>query len=167
MSGLASRRRRWRRLGRVFIMRMLTVAAGVALVLQAANTGAQPAAVAPPPTYTEHVAPILQQRCGGCHRPDGIDDKPWGSWPSCARVCWSHDGGRTFEDYSYPEAWKWTDTFEGQTWERSCSARTSMRSANGWIVAAKRMDVRARYIDYYYDSFTGTGVSISRDKGEV
>ena len=72
MSGLASRRRRWRRLGRVFIMRMLTVAAGVALVLQAANTGAQPAAVAPTPTYTEHVAPILQQRCGGCHRPDGI-----------------------------------------------------------------------------------------------
>ena len=53
-------------------MRMLTVAAGVALVLQAANTGAQPAAVAPTPTYTEHVAPILQQRCGGCHRPDGI-----------------------------------------------------------------------------------------------
>ena len=70
MSGLASRRRHWRQLGRVFAMRMLTVAAGVAAVLQAANTGAQTAAVAP--TYAEHVAPILQQRCGGCHRPDGI-----------------------------------------------------------------------------------------------
>ena len=101
------------------------------------------------------------------HRPDDVDDKPWGSWPSCAFVCWSHDGGRTFENYSYPEAWKWTDTFAGQTWERSCSDGALVRAANGWIVAAKRMDVPARYIDYHYDSFTGTGVSISRDEGKT
>ncbi|MDP7690277.1 MAG: hypothetical protein QGG89_00410, partial [Vicinamibacterales bacterium] len=24
------------------------------------------------PTYSEHVAPMLQQKCGSCHRPDGI-----------------------------------------------------------------------------------------------
>lgn len=99
------------------------------------------------------------------HRPDDVDDEPWGTWPSCAFVCWSRDGGRTCEDYTYPEAWKWTDTFEGQTWERSCSDGAMVRAANGWIVAAKRMDVPARYIDYHYDSFTGTGVSISKDDG--
>ena len=101
------------------------------------------------------------------HRPDDAEGKPFGTWPSRAFVCWSFDGGRTCEQYSYPEEWKWTDSFEGTTWERSCSDGAMVRAANGWIVAAKRMDVPARWIRYHYDSFMGTGVSISRDNGRT
>ena len=40
-----------------------------ALVLVPSFAGAQND---PPPTYSAQVAPILQQKCVGCHRPDGI-----------------------------------------------------------------------------------------------
>ena len=67
--------------------------------------------------------------------------------------------------YSYPEEWKWTDSFGRKTWERSCSDGAMVRAANGWIIVSRRMDVPARYIRFHYDSFMGTGVSISRDNG--
>ena len=99
------------------------------------------------------------------HRPDNVDHLPWGHWPSRAFLCWSRDGGRTCEDYSYPEEWKWTDTHEGKTWERSCSEGAMVRAANGWLVVAKRMDMPARFLHTQYDSFMGTGASVSRDEG--
>ena len=101
------------------------------------------------------------------HRPDDVGGKPFGTWPSKAFHCWSRDGGRSFEDYNYPKEWKWTDSFEGVTWERSCSEGAMVRAANGWIVAALRMDMAARFIHTHYDSFMGTGVSVSKDEGKT
>jgi hypothetical protein len=101
------------------------------------------------------------------HRPKGVDGKPFGTWPSRAFLCWSRDGGRTCQDYTYPKEWNWTDTFAGKTWERSCSEGAMVRAANGWLVVAKRMDVPARFIHYHYDSFMGTGASVYAEESGV
>lgn len=101
------------------------------------------------------------------HRSEGVEGKPFGTWPSRAFLCWSRDGGRTVEDYTYPNEWNWTDTWEGETWARSCSEGAMVRAANGWLVAAKRLDVSARFIRHHYDSFMGTGTSVSKDEGST
>jgi len=50
-------------------MRMSTaLLTGVVLLAPVAATAQEAAA----PTYSEHVAPILQEKCGSCHRADGI-----------------------------------------------------------------------------------------------
>ena len=59
----------------------------------------------------------------------------------CGCVRWSNDGGRTWENHSWPEAWKWQDTYEGVTYERGCGEGAMVRAANGWIVAAIRTDM--------------------------
>ncbi len=100
------------------------------------------------------------------HRSENVEGMSRGSLSS-SFVCWSRDGGRTWGDYSYPEQWNWTDTLEGQTWERSCSEGAMVRAANGWIVVAKRMETPPRFLKYHYDSFQGTGVSISKDNGKT
>ena len=83
----------------------------------------------------------------------------------CGCVRWSNDGGRTWENHSWPEAWKWQDTYEGVTYERGCGEGAMVRAANGWIIAAIRTDMLGKYIKYHYDNFEGTGISISKDNG--
>ena len=80
---------------------------------------------------------------------------------------WSRDGGRTWQDFSYPEAWNWHDTYAGRTIERGSGEGGLVRAANGWLVAAMRMDGIGRYVKYQYDQFEGTGISISKDEGKT
>ena len=82
-------------------------------------------------------------------------------------IQWSRDGGRTWTDFSYPDAWKWQDTYAGRTYERGSGEGALVRAANGWLVAAMRMDPQIRYLKYHYDQFEGMGVSISKDDGKT
>ena len=82
-------------------------------------------------------------------------------------VRWSRDGGRSWENCSWPEAWIWQDTFEGETYERGCGEGAMIRAANGSIVAALRTDMRGQYIKNKVDTCEGTAVSISNDNGET
>lgn len=82
-------------------------------------------------------------------------------------IHWSRDGGRTWQDFSYPEAWNWHDTYAGRTIERGSGEGALVRAANGWLVAAMRMNYIGRYGKYQYDQFEGTGISISKDEGKT
>ncbi len=86
--------------------------------------------------------------------------------PICGCIRWSRDGGRTWENFSWPEAWQWQDTFEGERHERGVCEGGLVRAANGWIVAALRMDPPIRFARLHYDNFMGTAVSISKDDGK-
>jgi len=77
----------------------------------------------------------------------------------CGCVQWSRDWGRTWENFSWPDAWKWQDTHEGKTCERGCGEGAMIRAANGWIVA--------RHLPFAIDTFEGTAVSISKDDGKT
>src|SRR5688572_29899239 len=59
---------------------------GGALLMSATPTGAQTPAPASAPTFTKDVAPIFQDKCEACHRPDSIapmslvtyaETRPW------------------------------------------------------------------------------------------
>ena len=78
---------------------------------------------------------------------------------------WTRDQGRTWEDFSYPDAWLWHETFDGKTSERGSGEGALIRAANGDLVAMMRMDCEGRYTKYAYDQFEGLGVSISGDEG--
>lgn len=93
-----------------------------------------------------------------------------GSWPHdpmCEFIRESHDGGRTWENESQPDAWRWEETWEDATYIRSGGEGALVRAANGWIVAALRTDMSPRYFDHPFrnDHLEGTGVSISKDDG--
>src|SRR4030081_284844 len=66
----------------------LLVGTAVALAASFAPhvNAAAPAGVPVEPTFTRHIAPILQRSCENCHRPDGVapmplvtyeDARPW------------------------------------------------------------------------------------------
>ena len=80
-------------------------------------------------------------------------------------IHWSDDGGRTWSGETCPEAWRWKESFEGRAYERGTSEGSLVRAANGWIVAALRTDMEARFIRFHNDNLEGTGVSISKDNG--
>lgn len=83
-------------------------------------------------------------------------------------IRWSYDGGRTWRDESEPEAWRWTDTHQGETYQRGCSEGSLVRAKNGWLVAALRTDMPARYLmEPHTDSQEGLGVSVSKDDGNT
>ena len=84
-------------------------------------------------------------------------------------IRWSYDLGRTWEDISEPEAWKWQESYRGKTYARSVSEGALVRAANGWIVAALRTDMLPCYFNHPIadDSLEGTAVSISKDDGET
>ena len=103
-------------------------------------------------------------------------------WPLSAgedHFCWSDDGGRTYRDDVVPPEWYWDDVHDGKTYRRGCSEGSVTRAANGWLVAALRTDMPARYFAphietpgekegvYYDDSLEGTAVSISKDDGRT
>jgi hypothetical protein len=68
------------------LKQMRSVVIGGTLVLMASAAGAQTAAPATAPTFTKDVAPIFQEKCEACHRPDSIapmslvtyaETRPW------------------------------------------------------------------------------------------
>lgn len=112
----------------------------------------------------------------------GYPGLPEAGWPQGAFTAifrWSDDGGRTFRDSVSPTAWRYTETVAGVTYERGASEGSVVRAHNGWLVAALRTDIPARYLApyldteghgegvYYDDSLEGTGVSISQDDGQT
>jgi len=102
----------------------------------------------------------------------GYNFGPGGKWvpdkPTHAFIRWSDDAGRTWRDESEPMAWRWEDTYEGETYERGVSEGALVRADNGWLVAALRTDMPARYVHQRHsDQMEGTGISISKDNGQT
>ena len=62
---------------RLFHWTLVMLLAAVAMILTSDSLGAQTAARAPEVTFTKNVAPILQQRCQECHRPNAIAPMSW------------------------------------------------------------------------------------------
>ena len=87
--------------------------------------------------------------------------------PCCGCIRWSRDGGRTWENFSWPKEWTWRESYEGKTYERGVGEGGLVRAANGWIVAALRTDMPPKFIPLHYDNFEGTAVSISKDDGST
>lgn len=95
---------------------------------------------------------------------------PPGSYPvepSDAFIRWSNDRGRTWVDESQPAAWKWQDTYENKTYKRSISEGSLVRAKNGWLIAALRLDMPAKWIASSNDNMEGIAVSISKDDGKT
>lgn len=80
---------------------------------------------------------------------------------------WSADGGRTWTNETMPPAWRFGVDFQGKSFPRGISEGSLVRAANGWIVAALRTDVPARYLDVGSDNVEGVGVSLSKDDGKT
>lgn len=79
----------------------------------------------------------------------------------------STDGGRTWTEQPAPKQWQWTDTYEGKTYERSVCEGSLVRAKNGWIVAAVRPDVPAKFFHRHHDHYMGIAVSVSKDDGKT
>ena len=88
-------------------------------------------------------------------------------FPLAGGIRWSRDGGRSWDNFSWPQAWNWQAVYEGKTYERGVCEGGLVRAANGWIVAALRTDMPPRFIPLHYDNFMGTAVSISKDEGKT
>ena len=80
---------------------------------------------------------------------------------------WSRDGGRTWEKAVSPKEWLWEDSWEGKTYVRGVSEGSVVRAKNGWLVAALRTDMPARWIADKNDNYEGCAVSISKDNGQT
>ena len=81
---------------------------------------------------------------------------------------WSTDAGRTWDGELRPPQWKFTETYGGEQYPRGVSEGAIVRADNGWLVAALRTDMPARYLQQPNDdSLEGTAVSISRDDGQT
>ena len=90
----------------------------------------------------------------------------WPTGPSIGILRWSSDGGRTWDKEVAPKEWFREDEYHGKSLIRGVSEGSLVRAANGWLVAALRTDIPARYLDVpNNDSLEGTGVSISKDNG--
>ncbi len=87
--------------------------------------------------------------------------------PSCGCIRWSRDGGRTWDDFSWPEEWRWQATYEGKSYESGVCEGSMVRAANGWIVAALRPDGPVQFAPLANDSLMGTAVSVSKDDGKT
>jgi len=81
---------------------------------------------------------------------------------------YSLDGGRTWQGDVSPPTWHFTDTYQGVTYDRSVSEGSVVRAENGWLVAALRTDMPARFLTApLSDHLEGTAISISKDNGQT
>ena len=91
----------------------------------------------------------------------------WPASPTIDYIRWSRDGGRTWTPAINPPEWLWEDTYEGRTYSRGVSEGSLVRADNGWLVAALRTDMPARWIPSSNDNYEGAGVSLSQDNGQT
>ena len=95
-------------------------------------------------------------------------DKKWPKDPAIGCLRWSSDGGRTWTKEDAPSIWRWQESHDGKTYTRGVSEGSLIRAKNGWLVAALRTDIPARYLEVRNeDSLEGTGISISKDDGKT
>ncbi len=87
--------------------------------------------------------------------------------PTHAMIRWSMDGGITWTNETSPSVWRWQEQYEGKTYTRSVSEGSLVRARNGWLVAALRTDMPAKFFKYKNDNLEGTGISISKDDGKT
>jgi len=90
-------------------------------------------------------------------------------WKITEYIRWSEDDGRTWPRVVCPEAWRYTETHAGETYQVGASEGSLVRAANGDLVAAVRTFVPAWFAahPHYEDSLERTAVSISKDDGET
>ncbi len=94
--------------------------------------------------------------------------KKWPIDDATGILRWSIDEGQTCEGEVKPEAWKYTEWYKGQKFLRGISEGSIVRANNGWLVAALRSDMPARYLHLPNDdSLEGTAISISKDDGKT
>ena len=86
--------------------------------------------------------------------------------PTHAMIRWSTDGGRTWVNEASPVEWQWQEQYAGKTYARSVSEGSLVRARNGWLVAALRTDMPAKFFQYRNDNLEGTAISISKDEGK-
>lgn len=91
----------------------------------------------------------------------------WPAAPTKELIRWSSDGGRTWANESAPEAWRYTEEYNGKTYWRGASEGSLVRAANGWLVAAIRTDMDPEFIPLHFDNMEGFGVSVSKDDGKT
>ena len=96
-----------------------------------------------------------------------MHQRPDGHYQCRGCVRWSHDGGRSWDQFDWPEVWRWHDMHDGQPHDRGVGEGGLVRAANGWIVAALRTDIPAKFLPLGNDNFSGTAVSISKDNGQT
>ena len=96
---------------------------------------------------------------------DGTTFNP--ALPTKAFFRYSLDGGFTWQGEVSPPTWQFSDTYQGQTYERGVSEGSVVRAKNGWLVASLRTDMPARFVNMAYDSLEGTAISISKDNGQT
>ena len=97
--------------------------------------------------------------------PPGTKWKPEN--PTVEFMRWSTDGGRSWFNETSPEAWRWREEYEGKTYTRSVSEGSLVRAKNGWLVAALRTDMPAKFFKLLFDHGEGVGTSISKDDGKI
>lgn len=104
----------------------------------------------------------LLMQLGQGYDPEGYPRKPT---PHFIRT--STDGGKTWTERPAPDEWKWTSTHDGKNWSRGTGEGSLVRARNGWIVAAVRTDMPAKFFPIHHDHWEGTAVSISKDDGKT
>lgn len=86
--------------------------------------------------------------------------------PAVAMLRWSEDQGRTWVRETQPD-WNWAEKYEGQSYRHGTGEGSLVRAKNGWIVAALRADMPAKFYPYHNDNLMGIGVSVSKDEGKT
>ena len=87
-------------------------------------------------------------------------------FPAVCMLRWSEDGGRTWINETQPD-WHWIEKYEGQTIRHGTGEGAIVRAKNGWLVAALRTDMLAKFYPYNNDNVMGVGVSVSKDEGKT
>lgn len=99
----------------------------------------------------------------------GYNYPPGKEFPSDPVVCmlrWSEDGGRTWSNKTQP-GWGWKEEYEGKSYWHGGDEGSITRAKNGWLVAAIRTDMPAKFYPYHNDNAEGIGVSVSKDEGKT
>ena len=86
--------------------------------------------------------------------------------PPVAMLRWSEDTGRTWIHETQP-GWNWIEEYEGQTYRHGTGEGSLVRAKNGWLVAALRTDMSAKFYPSHNDNLMGIGVSVSKDEGKT
>lgn len=90
----------------------------------------------------------------------------WPTEPTLSLIRKSNDKGISFTYYDHPANWIWKESVGGKEYRRSVGEASLVRAQNGWMVAALRTDIPAKFLQTPHDdSLCGLAVALSRDDG--